>query len=88
MIDIETGGERYQEMHVDGGTVSQVVLYPPSVGGDNLINEASHGDPRIADAISATGSVGCSSSVIRGQALIRKRWREALSPLSAVPFQR
>jgi predicted acylesterase/phospholipase RssA len=45
MIDIETGGERYQEMHVDGGTVSQVVLYPPSVGGDNLINEASHGDP-------------------------------------------
>ena len=51
MIDIETGGERYQEMHVDGGTVSQVVLYPPSVGGDNLINRASHGDPRIADAI-------------------------------------
>src|SRR4029077_2345102 len=51
MIDIETGGERYQEMHVDGGTVSQVVLYPPSVGGDNLVNEASHGDPRIADAL-------------------------------------
>src|SRR6185369_3531715 len=29
MFDIEAGGERYQEMHVDGGTVAQVVLYPP-----------------------------------------------------------
>lgn len=30
MIDIEVEGHRYQEMHVDGGTVAQVVVYPPS----------------------------------------------------------
>lgn len=40
MFDIELGGERYQEMHVDGGTLAQVVLYPPSLGGDDLVKEA------------------------------------------------
>jgi predicted acylesterase/phospholipase RssA len=37
MIDIEAGGQRFQEMHVDGGTVAQVVLYPPSFSGDDLV---------------------------------------------------
>lgn len=31
MIDVEAEGKRYQEMHVDGGTKSQVFLYPPSL---------------------------------------------------------
>ena len=31
MIDVEVDGQRYQEMHVDGGTVTQVFLYPPSL---------------------------------------------------------
>jgi predicted acylesterase/phospholipase RssA len=31
MIDVETGGRHYQEMHVDGGTVAQLFLYPPTV---------------------------------------------------------
>lgn len=31
MIDLEAAGERFQEMNVDGGTVAQVVLYPPSI---------------------------------------------------------
>ena len=31
MIDVEVGGKAYQEMHVDGGTMSQVFIYPPSV---------------------------------------------------------
>jgi hypothetical protein len=30
MIDIESGGQHFQEMHVDDGTVAQVMLYPPS----------------------------------------------------------
>lgn len=38
MIDIEAGGQRFQEMHVDGGTVAQVVLYPPSFSSDDLID--------------------------------------------------
>src|SRR5262249_7664491 len=31
MIDVMVDGERHQEMHVDGGTVAQAFLYPPSV---------------------------------------------------------
>jgi predicted acylesterase/phospholipase RssA len=31
MIDVEVDGQHYQEMHVDGGTVTQVFLYPPSL---------------------------------------------------------
>jgi len=31
MIDVTVGGTRYQEMHVDGGTMAQVFLYPPSL---------------------------------------------------------
>ncbi len=31
MIDVEVDGKRYQEMHVDGGAMTQVFLYPPSV---------------------------------------------------------
>jgi hypothetical protein len=31
MIDVEAGGKPYQEMHVDGGAMAQVFLYPPSL---------------------------------------------------------
>ena len=31
MIDVEVEGQRYQEMHVDGGATTQVFLYPPSL---------------------------------------------------------
>ena len=31
MIDVEAGGRAYQEMHVDGGAMAQVFLYPPSL---------------------------------------------------------
>ncbi|MGI9477478.1 MAG: patatin-like phospholipase family protein [Hyphomicrobiaceae bacterium] len=30
MLDVMVDGKRYQEMHVDGGTVAQAFLYPPS----------------------------------------------------------
>jgi predicted acylesterase/phospholipase RssA len=30
MIDVEVDGKRYQEMHVDGGTMAQVFVYPGS----------------------------------------------------------
>lgn len=29
MIDVEVNGQSYQEMHVDGGVVSQAFIYPP-----------------------------------------------------------
>ena len=31
MIDVEVDGKRYQEMHVDGGTMAQVFAYPASI---------------------------------------------------------
>lgn len=31
MIDVAVDGNRYQEMHVDGGTMAQVFVYPPSL---------------------------------------------------------
>ncbi len=31
MIDAEANGQRYQEMHVDGGATAQVFLYPPAL---------------------------------------------------------
>ena len=51
MFDIEMGGEHYQEMHVDGGTLAQVVLYPPSLGGDDMLDHAAGANPRIAEAL-------------------------------------
>jgi hypothetical protein len=34
MIDVEQDGKHYQEMHVDGGAIAQLFLYPPSVGAE------------------------------------------------------
>lgn len=31
LIDVEAEGQPYQEMHVDGGTMSQVFVYPPKL---------------------------------------------------------
>jgi Patatin-like phospholipase len=31
MIDVEVGGKHFQEMHVDGGVITQVFLYPPRI---------------------------------------------------------
>jgi len=31
MIDVEAGGKRYQEMHVDGGTATHVFVYPSAI---------------------------------------------------------
>ncbi|MEY6430858.1 patatin-like phospholipase family protein [Thioalkalicoccus limnaeus] len=39
MIDVEANGRAYQEMHVDGGTMSQVFVYPPSLHVDELAQE-------------------------------------------------
>ncbi len=36
LIEVEAGGKKYSEMHVDGGTVSQVFVYPISI----RLNEA------------------------------------------------
>lgn len=40
MIDVEAGGQRFQEMHVDGGAMAQVFVYPPSYRGDEEIRKA------------------------------------------------
>lgn len=39
MIDVDVDGTRYQEMHVDGGTMAQVFFYPPSANIGDLGGE-------------------------------------------------
>ena len=31
LIDVEVGGKTYQELHVDGGAIAQMFLYPPNI---------------------------------------------------------
>jgi predicted acylesterase/phospholipase RssA len=31
LFDVEVNGQRYQEMHVDGGAIAQMFLYPPAL---------------------------------------------------------
>jgi hypothetical protein len=40
MIDVEVDGKPYQEMHVDGGAMTQVFLYPPTL--DVALQSAKH----------------------------------------------
>jgi len=37
MIDVEIDGKKFQEMHVDGGTVAQLFLYPPTIEAGRLL---------------------------------------------------
>lgn len=46
MIDVDVGGVRHQEMHVDGGTMAQVFLFPPSISRKEV--EADFGRTRVA----------------------------------------
>ena len=48
MIDVEVGGRSYQEMHVDGGAMAQVFLYPPSIRTNKSANEAVAKRKRVA----------------------------------------
>jgi predicted acylesterase/phospholipase RssA len=41
MIDVNVGGTRYQEMHVDGGTMAQVFFVPPSINVKQLATDQS-----------------------------------------------
>jgi hypothetical protein len=37
MIDVELDGKKFQEMHVDGGTMAQLFLYPPTLEAGRLL---------------------------------------------------
>lgn len=51
MIDVEVGDDRYQEMHVDGGTVAQVVLYPPSLGSSDVLDHFGAADKALIETM-------------------------------------
>ena len=42
MIDVELDGRKYQEMHVDGGAIAQLFLYPPSLDAGRLMKRERH----------------------------------------------
>ena len=48
MISVEIDGKRYDEMHVDGGTGSQVFVYPAAVNWREVNQKLKvQGDPRV-----------------------------------------
>ena len=72
MIDIEAGGEHFQEMHVDGGTVAQVVFYPPSFARLRPACANSRRKPGESRHCSSAGDASTSSAT-RGRAPISRR---------------
>ncbi len=46
MIDVDVNGVPHQEMHVDGGTMAQVFLFPPSISAKEI--SADFGRTRVA----------------------------------------
>jgi len=51
LIDVDIDGKHYQEMHVDGGAMAQVFLYPPSLNIDERARAAGFDRKRIAYVI-------------------------------------
>ncbi len=41
LIDVEVDGQRYQEMHVDGGAIAQMFLYPPALAQAEILRSES-----------------------------------------------
>ncbi len=64
MIDVEADGKHYQEMHVDGGTMAQVFVYPAAVGREDGIGHGRHaGSQALRDTQRAAGpGLGASRS--------------------------
>ena len=42
MIDVELDGKKYQEMHVDGGAIAQLFLYPPALEANRILKRKRH----------------------------------------------
>jgi hypothetical protein len=40
LIDVEADGQRYQEMHVDGGAIAQMFLYPPALAQAEILRSS------------------------------------------------
>jgi hypothetical protein len=65
MLDVEIDGQKYQEMHVDGGVVAQVFLYPPSIDLTQVAKEAGQNRKRDAYVIRNGRLIGDTSKVDR-----------------------
>jgi hypothetical protein len=65
MIDVELDGKKFQEMHVDGGTMAQLFLYPPTLEAGRLLRRKrvayiirnARLDPDYAKAVRQTISI-------------------------------
>lgn len=48
LFEVEVNGQRYKEMHVDGGTTRQVFLYPFGIDWERLMNKLDYkGKPKV-----------------------------------------
>lgn len=67
-FDVEAGGETYEEMHVDGGTVGQMFFYGATLDWQNVLREASGKDEPVDDSVLYTiidGEVDPTSKPVR-----------------------
>jgi predicted acylesterase/phospholipase RssA len=69
-IEVEANGQRYDEMHVDGGTTSQVFLYPAALDWRQLTNQL--------------GLTGESRVYVIRNARLDPAWREVTPRLPAI----
>lgn len=65
MIDVELDGKKYQELHVDGGAIAQMFLYPPNIDPSKVAHRQrsaylilnARADPEWADVERRTMSI-------------------------------
>ncbi len=72
-FDVEARGERYDEMHVDGGTASQVFLYPPSLDFRSVLDDV--------------GLEGEAEMYVIRNGRLEPTWREVRPRLAAIAGQ-
>jgi predicted acylesterase/phospholipase RssA len=78
MIDVTIDGQKYQEMHVDGGVITQVFLFPPAFMHAITANRTSNSRNRSVYVI-RNGKIGSTwSSVARRSTSVGRRAIEGL----------
>jgi len=68
MIDVEVGGDVFDEMHVDGGTVGQMFFYGATLDWKKVISEAHPGDESVDHSmlyVIVDGEVDPESAAVR-----------------------
>ena len=85
MLDVTVGGVQHQEMHVDGGTIAQAFLYPPSFSLRSAAARAGLNEKTVRAARKRTGYVIRNGRLVRPEETVKLQTvaiaKEALSTM-------